>query len=102
MATKKNKNTDVNNTEVEKEEDVHEDILETVLPEELKTITDLKAKAVALAAEAQKSLDVAKMADLEATNFTMQVFLKYKIDPTKDQLHQDGSIHRDVDVQKGV
>ena len=73
----------------------NEPVKETLTAEELKIILDLRAKNVEAANLAEKALAAAKVADLENSNYTMKVFLKYKIDiEGGDTVGLDGVIVR--------
>lgn len=97
MAAKKK--TSVKKDEVVEEtqetvEETADEQIESINQEELKQIYDLKNKALQLTEQANKAVGSAKIADLEANNFIMQVFLKYGINQSTDQIMQDGTILR--------
>ncbi len=53
--------------------------LEVIAPEEVEQIKTLKTNAVQLVSTAEKAYVQARVAELEAQNYILQIFLKYKV-----------------------
>lgn len=61
---------------------------------ELNRVKELQAKAVYAATLAEKAYSEARVAELEAHNFTLTVYNKYKLVSGKDSITNDGTIIR--------
>jgi len=67
---------------------------ERISDEELNKIKSLQAKASYAATLAEKYYSDARVAELEAHNFTLTVYNKYKLVSGKDSITNDGTILR--------
>lgn len=70
------------------------EIKEQISADELNKIKALQSKAVLQATVAEKAYADARIADLEANNFMLTVYNKYKLVSGKDTITNDGSILR--------
>jgi len=82
-------------TKKQKEPAVVEKVIESVSPEEINQIKTLRNNSVQLTAVAEKAYDKARTAELEAQNYILQVFNKYKLSLADgDNLTEDGNVVR--------
>ncbi len=81
---------------VEPEVVVVQEVTQSILPEEINQIKTLRNNAVHLTSLAEAAYAKARLAELEAQNYILQVFNKYKL-----SLADGDNINENGDVVKG-